>query len=173
MSLRAWLFMAAMTAGVAIAQPSVPGRTIPGRSDAAPPRFEDFPAQTGAPGRNAPVILTEQARTYRTRLRAAAGERPNFGGHYILVSWGCGTECLMGAAINAQTGRAIFLPFATCCISVAPDGTGDMVTFRRNSALIRLVGFREEQERSLGTHYYRAAGDRFEHVRSIPFPARR
>ena len=52
---------------------------------------------------------------YRARLRAAATERPNFAGHYVLTTWGCGTECVMGAAINTRTGRVAFLSFATCC----------------------------------------------------------
>jgi len=156
--------------GAAVAQPAL----MPVRPGASSPlRFEDFPASTNAPDRNAAPVLTGRARTYRTLLRAAASERPNFAGHFIMVTWGCGTECMMGAAINARTGQVTFLPFATCCFSLAPEGTEDMVMFRRDSSLIKLVGFRNEQERSLGTHYYRLTGNRLEHVRQMPFPARR
>jgi len=36
---------------------------------------------TSPPARNAPLILTQRDRQYRTRLRAAAAERANFAGH--------------------------------------------------------------------------------------------
>jgi hypothetical protein len=34
---------------------------------------------------------------------------PNFAGHYALVTWGCGSPCLMGAFVDLKTGR-IFPP---------------------------------------------------------------
>ncbi|MCR0983115.1 hypothetical protein [Roseomonas populi] len=137
------------------------------------PRFEDFPAVTSPPTRNAPLTLTPRDRHYRTRLRAAAAERPNFAGHYVLTTWGCGTECLYGAAVNLRTGRVTFLPFATCCVGEAPNGDERMVAFRQDSTLLVLLGMRDERGGDIGSHYYRMQGDRLVHLRSTPFPTRR
>jgi len=134
---------------------------------------KNFPAMTGPPARNAPLVLTLRDRQYRTRLRAAAAERPNFEGHYVLTTWGCGTECLYGAAVNLRTGRVTFLPFATCCLGEAPNGDEEMVAFRRDSTLLVLLGMRDAREDRIGSHYYRIQGNSLVHLRSVPFPARR
>ena len=136
------------------------------------PQFEDFPAVASPPTRNAPLILTPRDRQYRTRLRAAA-ERPNFAGHYVLTTWGCGTECLYGAAVNLRTGWVTFLPFATCCVGEAPNGDERMVAFRPNSALLVVLGMRDGRGSDIGSHYYRIQGDRLVHLRSVPFHAQR
>lgn len=47
------------------------------------------------------------ARRYRTVLRLAITEGPNFAGYYRLVHWGCGTSCAMFAVVNLKTGRVI------------------------------------------------------------------
>jgi hypothetical protein len=33
--------------------------------------------------------------------------RPNFAGHYIIVSWGCGSPCQMNAIIDMKSGKAV------------------------------------------------------------------
>ena len=45
----------------------------------------------------------------------------------------------MGAAINTRTGRVTFLPFASCCLGEAPEGTEDMIAFRADSTLLGSV----------------------------------
>ena len=137
------------------------------------PQFEDFPAMTSPPTRNVLLNLTLRDRHYRTRLRAAAAERPNFAGHYVLTTWGCGTECLYGAAVNLRTGRVTFLPFATCCFGEAPNGDERMVAFRLDSALLVVLGMRDGRGSDIGSHYYRIQGDRLLHLRSVPFHAQR
>lgn len=138
------------------------------------PRFEDFPVSAGPPARNAPLVLTRRDMAYRTRLREAAAGRPDFAGHYVLAPWGCGTECLMGAAVDARTGRVTFLPIATCCLGeAAAEGHTAMVAFRPDSVLLVLIGIRHEGREGVGAHYYRIVGDRFVHLRSVPFASRR
>ncbi|WP_338665326.1 hypothetical protein VQH23_09155 [Pararoseomonas sp. SCSIO 73927] len=157
-------------------QPARPASAPPppgGAAVAGIPRFENFPATAGPPARTAPLILTPPDRRYRTRLRAAAAERPNFAGHYVLTTWGCGTECVYGAAVNLRTGRVTFLPFTTCCFSEAPEGTEEMVAFRQDSSLLVLLGMTDERGTDIGAHYYRIQGDRLVHLRSVPFPPRR
>ena len=48
------------------------------------------------------------ANTYRTNLRNAAKEGVNFAGHYILTTWGCGTNCSQTAIIDARNSRVFF-----------------------------------------------------------------
>jgi len=53
----------------------------------APPRFSDYPAIGKYNGKNAPLVLKKDDREFRTRLRFAARQAPNFAGHYILTAW--------------------------------------------------------------------------------------
>jgi hypothetical protein len=47
---------------------------------------------------------------YRTRLREAARQPPNFNVVYRVVTWGCGTSCASGAIIDERNGHVIWLP---------------------------------------------------------------
>ena len=132
----------------------------------ASPRFEDYPAAEAYNGKTAPLVLTRGDRAYRTRLREAAKERPNFAGRYIVTTWGCGTTCLMGAAIDAKTGRIYWLPNTVCCWT----DTGDdfkPIEFRPDSRLIVFRGLRNERESDAGAHYYKFERGRFVFVRSV------
>jgi hypothetical protein len=79
------------------------------------PRFTDYPVSESFSGKTAPLVLSGEARAFRTRLKEAAREKPNFAGHFIVTTWGCGTECVMGAVIDASTGRVFMLPTTLCC----------------------------------------------------------
>jgi hypothetical protein len=74
------------------------------------PRASDYPAKPYT-GRNAtPDVKSHpRSRHYRTQLRNWAAEKPNFAGHYILATWGCGTGCTEIAIIDAITGK-VFHP---------------------------------------------------------------
>jgi hypothetical protein len=133
-----------------------------------PPQFKDFPANGQYAGKNAPVIITGKDRMYRTRLREAAQEQPNFAGHYILTTWGCGAECLTGAVIDANTGKVYWLPDTICCWNeIERDGSFTPVVFRLNSRLIVFTGLRNEREGDQGAHYYKFDGARFRFIRTI------
>ena len=57
------------------------------------PRFEDYLVSENYRGRIAPVELTSyKAKSYRTMLRLNAKQGVNFARHYIVVSWGCGSD---------------------------------------------------------------------------------
>ena len=116
----------------------------------APPRFEDFPAPPAHTALQVPPRLaTASDRAFRTRLREAAREPPDFAGHYKLALWGCGASCVMGAAIDARTGRVTWLPFTVCC---APADVTEPLAYRRNSRLLVVRGSRNEA--GGGTYYY-------------------
>ena len=74
---------------------------------------------------------------FRTMIRDAAGQKPNFAGHYILTSWGCGSPCIQTFAIDAVTGRTTWLPFTLCCWPIDVD---DPRSFRSDSRLLILRG---------------------------------
>lgn len=92
------------------------------------PRFEDFPAAgvfRGEPTQ--PVLTTAEEQRYRTVIRRGvsmgwgakdgttgrelAAPGPNFAGHYVVVTWGCGSPCLMAAIVDLKTGRVFPPPF--------------------------------------------------------------
>ncbi len=76
------------------------------------PQYSDYPAvvlcKTAKP-LNLDFSENKQAAVFRTRLQAAAKQQPNFAGHYILTSWGCGAFCKTIAIIDAETGK-VYMP---------------------------------------------------------------
>ncbi len=117
----------------------------------AGPRFEDFPVKEVFKGKSARIrLLTSQDKEYATRLHEAASRAPNFAGHYILAAWGCGASCVMAAALDARTGRVLWLPFTVCCWDA---DVSEPMEFKRDSSLIVIHGSRNET--GGGTYYYR------------------
>jgi hypothetical protein len=115
------------------------------------PGFEDYPVAEYT-GRVARVRLTDsRSRQYASLLRAAAQGAPNFAGHYILATWGCGAACVMGAAIDARTGHVTWLPFTVCCW--APP-VSEPLEFRRSSKLLITHGMLNETGEDGGIHYH-------------------
>ena len=136
------------------------------------PSFRDYPAGRVYRGRVAPVVLDADSRAFRTRLREAAKGRPNFAGRYIVTAWGCGTGCLVGAAIDARTGRVHWFPHQAYADYDAPPDF-EPVRFRLDSRLIVIYGAgAEDGEEDLGTHYYEFAGGRFRQVGFVPKASR-
>jgi hypothetical protein len=130
------------------------------------PRFSDYPVNESYSGKTAPLVFTREARMYRTRLREAAREKPNFAGHFIVTTWGCGTECVTGAIIDARTGRVFMLPFTLCCWGADVDEKFEPVEFRRNSKLIIFSGARNEKEGDNATRFYKFEKNRLALVSS-------
>jgi hypothetical protein len=129
----------------------------------SPPRFEDYPAAEVWHGKNAPIILGKNDRRYRTRLRLAANERPNFANHYILTTWGCGAECLVSVIIDANTRHVYWAPHTICCWppNVQP------IQVHADSRLIAYHGIRNEKDGDNAAHYYEFTGGKFIHIKSM------
>ena len=49
-------------------------------------------------------------KNFKTRIIEGSKRKVNFGGQFIIVEWGCGTECQMGAMIDASTGKIYEIP---------------------------------------------------------------
>lgn len=137
------------------------------------PVFSDYSVSETHIGPNVPIVLKRDDMMFRTRLREAAKEKPNFAGHYILTAWGCGAQCLMGAVINAKTGRVFWLPHTTCCWGTEVDERFEPIEFRLNSRLVVFSGLRNEKEGDDGAHFYKFENGRFVHLRSVLKPNQR
>lgn len=130
------------------------------------PRFKEYPVDEIYKEKNAPLVLTQKDREFRTKLREAANEKPNFAGHYILTTWGCGAECVMGALVDAKTGKVYWLPHTICCWGNDVDDKFNPVEFRLESKLVVFSGLRNEKEGDNGAHFYKFDDGRFTHIYS-------
>lgn len=84
-------------------------------------QYTEFPSGTVYTRHPAAAIIdTRKDHRFRTRIREAAKEKVNFASHYTLTTWGCGTGCEMGAAVDAITGKVVWLPM-TAYIDVVSD----------------------------------------------------
>ena len=132
------------------------------------PRFKDYPAGKIYTGKNAPVKLpTGDERMFRTRLTEAAKQKPNFAGHYVLTYWGCGAECLNGAAIDVRTGKVSWIDFSICCWGTDVDDNFEAINFRLDSKLIIFSGLRNEKEGDEGAHFYKFENGRFVFIKTV------
>jgi hypothetical protein len=92
------------------------------------PRFEDYPVPEVFKGTPAqPVLTTPEERRFRTVIRNGVskgwgsedgvtgkellGPEPNFAGRYAIITWGCGSPCLMAAIVDLKTGRVYPPPY--------------------------------------------------------------
>ncbi len=138
---------------------------------AVTPTFHDFAVTRERIAHPAEVRLTDaKDKRYATRLRHFATHPPNFAGHFILASWGCGASCLLTAAINAQTGEVVWLAFprrhpeqsegsrysTVCCWD---PGVPKPLEFHADSRLLIIHGSRDET--GGGTYDYTFDGKAF------------
>lgn len=153
----------------------------------AAPKFSGYAAGSGTIARPAPVVLaSREARQFRSMLREAAKAGPNFAGHYTIAGWGCGTSCLDWGIVDALTGKVSFdaklrvletpsgdwANYEALTKSFAASGANaqsfDLLLFRRDSALLAMLGQPGEDETRDGVRYLRWTGTRFEQVRFVP-----
>jgi hypothetical protein len=116
-------------------------------------RFEDYATAQSFRGSTSRLTFSTNTERYRGQFAAAAGQSPNFAGHFILTHWGCGTNCQMGGVIDARTGQTTLIPFTVCC-SVDSGQDVQMMDFRPNSRLIIFNGLLDEKEKGGRRHVY-------------------
>jgi hypothetical protein len=153
------------------------------------PRFEDYPVTvrfTGTPA--APILVSREQRMFRTRIQNAAlkGEgvfkdsdskfpltKPgaNFAGKYVAVAWGCGSQCVMMAIVDLETGKVYDSPLAEQgTLSSHLDNLSDMeIGYRRDSSLMILRNACRDfkDRRSCGTYYFNWKNNRFGLVKFV------
>ncbi len=161
----------------AVAQTNTPQTTAP------IPRFEDYPVSEifrGTPA--APLLVTPEERLFRTRIRngVSKGEGvlrdekeqlgPNFAGHYIIVTWTCGSPCIMMAIFDALTGKVYNSPMTQGLQMSWLDGGPWLpdVEFRSNSMLMIMSPEPAMARGAIYTHYFLWQENRWILLRRVP-----
>jgi hypothetical protein len=121
-----------------------------------PPQFAAYPAPATYTGRCLLPKLVPQtpAWQFRTRIREVARQRPNFAGHYVLATWGCGAECVSYVIVDTTSGQVYFDDLTICCWGMDVADSFQPVDFRLTSRLIIFNGLLREVGNS-GPHYYK------------------
>ena len=141
------------------------------------PRFADYPAAHARLTRPAPPLLaSREARLFRTVIRDAAAEGPDFAGHYTIAVWGCGASCTSAAIVDAVSGRVVFQDAMSDIAGshVAgrePDGTEPAyvsLRFRPDSRLLIVLGAPGEDDARDGVAYYVWTGTGLTQLRFYP-----
>jgi hypothetical protein len=144
------------------------------------PRFEDYPAQLYTGPNAAPDVQSEPlSRRYRTQLRGWATEKPNFAGHYIVATWGCGTSCTQIAVIDAASGK-VFHPAgirinysdvdADLPVDTAPSprrADFDALRYRPDSRLLIVSGTPEGRVQNRGISYFVWENEKLRRLRLV------
>jgi hypothetical protein len=156
------------------------------------PRFEDYPVParfTGTPV--APIFATLEQKRYRSRIRDGVldgadvwigthkdpipTKAPNFAGHYFVIRWGCGSQCVMMATVDAKTGTIYEPPLSgsSQALNVPLDNLSGMeIDLRPDSSLLVLRNACRDfkNRRSCGTYYFNWHNNRFDLKKFVPQP---
>ena len=128
-------------------------------------RFEDFRVSETFKGKPAPVKLSSlRARMFRTMLRANAEEGVNFAGHYIVATWGCGSDCHSLAIIDARTGNVYFTP-SVLWVGGQLYQEEDRLQFRKDSRLLIVAGARNDE--GSGRYFYVWRNNQLKLIRAV------
>ena len=173
------LFLVATTASFAINEDAYNDFTI--RAEDIPrdaPKFSDYPvARYG--GKNAKPDLSRNTPSwqFRTRISKWGLERPNFAGHYVLATWGCGTDCTQLTIIDAINGKVYHPEGIRSNVAVNVhqsllDGSSGWreegsVKFTSESSLLVVVGMPEERAADRGISYFLWRNNRMERVKFV------
>jgi hypothetical protein len=95
------------------------------------------------------------SRKYRTRLGEGLRDLPvNFSGHYVMVTWGCGSTCLDGGMVDARTGQATALPFLLDSFGSFEVDIADPLLYRADSRLVVMLGMLREEDKIPRQYFY-------------------
>ena len=123
------------------------------------PRFADYPETKISHARVArPAVPRRWPEELSLRLTDSVYEtsRANFAGQYFMAVMPCGTTCVMGAVVEARTGRLITMPSISGWNEVHDKFQG--IDFRHNSRLVVLSGARNETPGDMGQLFMRWRG---------------
>ena len=132
------------------------------------PRFADYPETTISHARvKRPAVPRRWPEELSLKLTDAvhSTSRANFAGRYFIAVMPCGSTCVMGAIVDARTGRVITLPSISGWNDVHDKFQG--IDFRHDSRLVVLSGARNEKPGDVGQHFYVLERGRLRWVRTI------
>lgn len=119
--------------------------------------FAHYPAERSFKGKPAPPkLITPTQRQFRTVLRKGERKGPNFAGHYTVVEWGCGSNCVSFAIVDAVNGR-VYDTGMPAINDEYPCG----LLYRLQSTLFVVVKSRSGMLSSCKAHLYIWDGSRF------------
>lgn len=132
-----------------------------------PPKFSDFRVSQRFLGKNATPKITDKWRLFRTRISSASKRLPNFAGHYRVVQWGCGSDCLKFVLLDLRSGSVYDAPFESLWLDAyqTHGWRGAGLEYHANSRLLLADGCASD---ACSTSYYEWTGTAF---RVIPAPA--
>jgi hypothetical protein len=137
-----------------------------------PPDFADFKVAAEFHGPPAePIFATAEQKRYRTRIRRGVREGawigngdsatrttgPNFAGHLYVIRWGCGSDCLMMAVVDAENGKIYGSPLRgrDTELFVNMDIMSDRnIDIRPDSSLMILRNACRIERRECGVYYF-------------------
>lgn len=117
------------------------------------PEFSDFHVEQVYSGRNATPKVTDEWQSFKTRIRVAAFQPPNFAGAYRIVEWGCGSDCVRFVLLDLKSGSVHAPPFESLWLDAfATYGWyGKGLEYRSDSKLLIADGCPDEK---CATYYY-------------------
>lgn len=141
----------------------------------AVPQFKDYPVTQSYAGQEPALVLDEFGKSFKTRLREALADKPNFAGHYVLTIWGCGTSCISGGIVDKITGKAYPLP--ELLMGVYPlkpefENQDDReLIYKPTSRLLIMAGAFDTDEPSHDdlVKFYEFKGDKFILLKQTPY----
>ncbi len=128
------------------------------------PTFQDYPAPAYV-GKNQPLKLTSKSKKYRTLFKQMSQQQPNFAGHYVMETVGCGGGCSFALAYNAKSGQSFVLPntFADC-YSKEKGFTQNDIFYQKDSRLVMAIGSRYGDQEKCETVYYLVENNHFKEI---------
>ena len=117
------------------------------------PKFNSYPPLGKFKGKKAKLVM-ERQHAFRTRMREAYSQKPNFAGHYIIGDWGCGAPCRSVVIFDANTGRQVggLRVSNWAGSSTFPCSIHDPMEYHLNSRLLIVYGSLDDQK--TGIYYF-------------------
>ena len=89
-----------------------------------PPEFDQYPVKPGEQLLEFVDLSTiPEFEIYHDRFESAVGRAPDFAGHYVSVSFGCGTACQSILFVDTLTGQVIHGETASAGFCYQPDSS--------------------------------------------------
>ncbi len=143
------------------------GPTVHAQQSWAPAAAEYPAVKLPAGLTSAPVINSHNKALYRTRLQAGAAQGSNFGGHYALLTWGCGEGCTTFFVLDELNGR-VYDPGFNLTAAKGAANVDFGLHFQTDSRLLTMDGCRSTAVESCGKYYMLWTGSSFETLMREP-----
>ena len=128
------------------------------------PGFDQYPAKVErVRAKSINFKGNPDAHRYRAVLTDALKHGVDFGGHYIIAIWGCGTACTAGGIIDARTGD-VFWPRELAGIYTTFD---EPIQKKSNSRLVIVSQVPATKADLREDIYFEWKNDRLRRIRSV------